>query len=330
MEHTGHTGHTPSGARVICVTNQKGGVGKSTTAEALAEGLTLKGKKTLLIDLDPQGSISLTAGADPNRPTAYEVMTRSTSAQEAIQERTDRADIMPASKNLVRLDVELTATGKEYRLKEQLAPLLPRYEYIIIDTPPALGVLTINALTAADSLLIPAQADVYSLQGIGQLYETIDAIRAYTNPGLTLEGILLTRYTPRSVLSRDMAEAASATAEQIGTFLYNTFIRETVTIKEAQANQRSIYDYAPKSNAAQDYLLFTGEYLIGRERMDELHAYFYGETNERDTQEWRDSLTAEESALVDKWDDDIARGMGKIAQQIHDAEKKRQGGADNA
>jgi chromosome partitioning protein len=256
-------------AHVVVITNQKGGVGKSTTAEALADGLIVQGYKTLLVDLDPQGSITLTAGADPHRITTYEVMIRSANAQEATrqdahddtQEVRTRADIIPASRQLVKLDVELTATGKEYRLKEQLAPILPLYDYIIIDTPPALGVLTVNALTAADCLIIPAQADVYSLQGVGQLVETINTIRAYTNPGLALAGILLTRHTPRSILSRDMAEAATDTAAQIGTFVYDTVIREAIAIKEAQANQQSIYDYAPKSNAATDYMAFTTEFI---------------------------------------------------------------------
>ena len=260
-------------SRIVVITNQKGGVGKSTTAEALAVGLTIRGHKALLVDLDPQGSVSLTAGADMSRPTAYEVMTRAASAQEATQQHTQegaqegaqevkpRADIIPASKQLVRLDVELTATGKEYRLKEQLAPVLPAYDFIIVDTPPALGFLTVNAMTAADALLIPAQADVYSLQGIGQLMETIGAIRAYTNPGLALAGVLLTRHNARSILSRDMAEAARAAAGRIGTFLYSTVIREGVAVREAQANQQPIYEYAPKSNAAADYMAFTVEFL---------------------------------------------------------------------
>ena len=248
-------------AETIVITNQKGGVGKSTTAEALAEGLSIKGYKTLLIDLDPQGSISLTAGADTTKPNAYDLLIGQTSAQEVTQQRTQLADIIPASKNLVRLDVELTTTGKEYRLKEQLAPLLSRYEFIIIDTPPALGVLTINALTAADSVIIPAQADILSLQGIGQLHDTIEAIRAYTNPALSLRGILLTRHNARSILSRDMAETAKNTADQMGTFLYNSVIRECVALKEAQASQQPIYEYAPKSNASQDYLSFIGEFI---------------------------------------------------------------------
>ena len=252
-------------ARVICVTNQKGGVGKSTTAEALAEGLTIRGYKTLLVDLDAQGSVTLTAGADPNRPTAYEVMTRAVTAQDATQEHAHeimpRSDILPASNALARIDVELTATGKEYRLREQIAPLLSRYAFIVMDTPPSLGLLTVNALTAADSVIIPAQADVYSLQGIGQLNDTFAAVRAYTNPSLTLGGILLTRHTPRSVISRDMADAAQETAERMGTFLYNAVIREAVAVKEAQANQQPIYSYAPKSNAAADYMAFTEEFL---------------------------------------------------------------------
>jgi len=248
-------------AQVIAITNQKGGVGKSTTTEALAEGLAHKGKKTLLIDLDAQGSISLTAGATQTPPTMYEVLTQQCESATAIQQRQGRADMIPASQYLARLDVELVATGKEYRLREQLAPLLPLYDFIVIDTPPALGVLTVNALTAAHRVIMPAQADIYSLQGVGQLSETLEAIRAYTNPGLTLMGILLTRHNARSVLSRDMAEAARATAQQIGTFLYDTVIREAVALKEAQANRQSIFTYAPKSNPAADYMAFTEEFL---------------------------------------------------------------------
>jgi chromosome partitioning protein len=248
-------------AQVVAITNQKGGVGKSTTAEALAEGLVCKGKKALLVDLDAQGSISLTAGAHSNHPTIYEVLTGQCEPVSAIQKCEGRSDILPASRNLARLDVELTATGKEYRLRERLAPFLPLYDFIIIDTPPALGVLTVNALTAAHSVIMPAQADIYSLQGIGQLSDTLEAIRAYTNPGLTLAGILLTRHNARSILSRDMADAARETARQMGTFLYNTVIREAVAIKESQASQQSIYQYAPKSNAAADYMAFTAEFL---------------------------------------------------------------------
>lgn len=246
---------------ITVITNQKGGVGKSTTAEALADGLCTKGYKTILIDLDPQGSISLTTGADITKPSVYDLLLGNVNAHEVTQERARRADIIPASENLARLAVELTATNKEYQLKKKISPLISKYDCIIIDTPPALGILTINALTAADSLIIPIQADLYSLQGTGQLYETIKAVRAYTNPSLTLKGMLLTRHTPRNILSRDMEEMARNVAAQIGTFLYHSVIRECVALKEAQASQQTIYDYAPKSNASQDYLSFIGEYL---------------------------------------------------------------------
>ena len=263
----------PKNARIVCCINQKGGVAKSTTAEALADGLTLRGYRTLLIDLDPQGSVSMTSGADPSGPTAYEVVTKQCTAQEATQQReydvtqydaqkVRRADIIPASNQLAGVDIELTGVGKEHRLKEQLKPLLAKYSYIVIDTPPALGLLTVNALTATNLVIVPCQADVYSMLGITQLADTIEAVREYTNPDLSLAGVLLTRHNSRSVLSRDMAEAANMTADKIGTFLYKTVIREAVAIKEAQANCQSIYEYAPRSNAALDYEAFVDEFLL--------------------------------------------------------------------
>jgi len=248
-------------AEIIAIANQKGGVGKSTTAEALAEGLFFKGYKTLLIDLDPQGSISLTANADTSRPTIYELLVNKAQLHEVTQQRTHRTDIIPSSNNLIKLDIELSSIGKDHRLKEKIAPLVSQYDFIIIDTPPALGILTINALTAANALIIPAQADLYSLQGIGQLYDTIGAVMAYTNPALTLRGILLTRHNTRNILSRDMADIAKNTAAEIGTFVYDSIIRECISLKEAQANQQTIYNYAPKSNASQDYLSFIDEFI---------------------------------------------------------------------
>ena len=253
-------------AHVCVITNNKGGVGKSTTAEALADGLVIRSFKTLLIDLDPQGSLS--TNFVQSHATTYEVMTKQANIMDAVQHRKDRADILTSSKSLARLTAELVDTGKEYRLREVLAPALPCYDYIIVDTPPALSVLTVNALTAASSLIIPAQADIYSLQGIGQLMESVDAIRTYTNPVLKLMGILLTRHNARSILSRDMADLAQLTAEKIETFLYKTVIRESVTVKEAQANRQSLYEYAPKSNPALDYMDFVTEFAERSVRVD--------------------------------------------------------------
>jgi chromosome partitioning protein len=246
-------------AKVIVITNNKGGIGKSTTADALADGLVLRAHKTLLVDLDPQGSLS--ASAAQTKPTSYEVMTKRVFIMDAVQQRKNRADILPASKSLSRLTAELVDTGKEYRLREVIAPALLHYDFIIIDTPPALSVLTINALTASNSLIIPAQADIFSLQGVGQLMESVDAIRLYTNPTIELMGVLLTRHNARSILTRDMTEVARQTADKIGTFLYEVVIREAIAVKEAQASRQSIYDYAPNSNPAIDYQSFTAEFI---------------------------------------------------------------------
>jgi len=248
-------------AKIVTIANQKGGVGKSTTADFLAEGLALKGKRALLVDLDSQQSITLTAGADPDSPTSYELMLGQASAKQAVQKREGRSDILPASRSLALLDTELTGAGRERRLRGALEPILDAYDYVVLDTPPSLGIVTLSALTAADLLVIPAQADLYSLQGISQLYETVEAVRGHTNQALELAGILLTRHQPRTILSRDMSEAAAQAAEAMGTFLYKAFIREGVAVKEAQASQESIYAYAPKSKAALGYMSFVEEFL---------------------------------------------------------------------
>jgi len=245
---------------VICIANQKGGVGKSTTAFALGSGLHGRNKKVLLIDLDPQGNISYTARIAEDGPTSYDVMTGTAGMDEAIAS-TSTFDLLPAGRGLSRMDLELNKTGKEYRLSEALEPMRGKYDYVIIDTPPALGILTVNALTASDRMIIPTQADSYSLQGIGQLMETVNAVRRYTNKDLKLFGILLVRYNRRTILSRDMAEVIEATAAKVGTFLYEAVIRECVALKEAQAKRTDIYSYAPRSNATSDYLAFVDELL---------------------------------------------------------------------
>ena len=153
----------------------------------------------------------------------------------------------------------MTATGKEYRLKEALEALAGLYDYCVIDTPPALGVLTINALTACNGCIIPAQADFLSLQGIGQLHGTIETVRKYCNPGLTVYGIVLTRYSARAVISREVSAMMEETASSLQTRLYKTRIRECTAVKEAQAMRKPIYSYAPRSNASADYTALVKE-----------------------------------------------------------------------
>lgn len=249
-------------ARIISIINQKGGVGKSTTAEALLAGLTLKGYKTLAVDLDAQGNLTYATGANSQGATSLGVLTREVDAGDAIQ-HTPSGDIIPSNKALAGADAFITDTGKEYRLKEALESVASEYDYIIIDTPPALSILTINALTASNSVIIPAQADIYSLQGIEQLAETIQPVKRYCNPTLSIEGILLTRYSKRSILGQEVAGLARQIAQRLNTKVFDTTIREAIAIKEAQISQQSLFSYAPKAPVTDDYRAFIEE-VIGK------------------------------------------------------------------
>lgn len=247
----------------IAVINQKGGVGKSTTAQAIGVGLILKGYSVLFIDLDAQGNLSYTLGANTNGYNAMGILERPETAKEEIQ-HTLSGDIIASSPKLAGADKLLEDTGKEYRLKEALGILQGLYDYTIIDTPPALGILTINALTACTGVIIPAQADPYSLQGIVQLNGTIETVKKYCNPSLSIMGIVITRYNARSTIRREVAEMLEQTAKQLNTKLYSTKIRECVSIVEAQAMKKPIYSYAPRSNATADYKALVAE-ILGEE-----------------------------------------------------------------
>ena len=251
--------------KTYTIINQKGGVGKSTTAAAIAAGLGNRGASVLLIDLDPQGNLSYSLGVDNTGLTgssSLDVLTRAASVEEAALYIKGGA-IIKSSPALSGADMVLTSTGKEYRLKEALDKVSGKYDYCVIDTPPALGILTINALTAANAAIVPAQADIFSLNGITQLYQTIEAVQSYTNKELYVEGILLTRFSSRSVISRDIAEALTSTADKLHTRVFDTKIRECTALKETQASQESIFEYAPKSNAAADYNALIEEILKG-------------------------------------------------------------------
>lgn len=247
-------------SKALAIINQKGGVGKSTTALAIGAGLSLKGYSVLFIDLDAQGNLSYTLGADTKGYNAMGVLERPETAKEQIQ-HTPQGDIIASSPKLAGADKLLEETGKEYRLKEALDSLQGAYDYIIVDTPPALGILTINALTACTGAIIPAQADIYSLQGIGQLNSTIETVKKYCNPSLSIMGIVLTRFNGRSIIRREVAEMLEHTADQLHTKLFSSKIRECVSLIEAQATRQTIYNYAPKSNASKDYTALVAEIL---------------------------------------------------------------------
>ena len=244
----------------IAVINQKGGVGKSTTALALGAGLTLKGYKVLFIDLDAQGNLSYALNVTTEGYNSLGILQRPETTPGEIQ-HTEQGDIIASSPALSGADTLIAETGKEYRLKEALETCSGSYDYCIIDTPPALGILTINALTACNGVIIPAQADVFSLHGIAQLNGTIQTVKRYCNPDLHIMGIVLTRFNSRSIISREIAEVAEETAEQLNTKVYKARVRECTALKEAQAVKRDIFRYAPKSNATADYTALIEEIL---------------------------------------------------------------------
>ena len=246
---------------IIAVINQKGGVGKSTTAQAIGQGLTLKGYKVLFIDLDAQGNLTYSLNIQAqNYKTVLDVLTGKADIKSTIQ-KTATGDILPSSLQLAGADLILTEMGKEYKLKEAIEPIKKSYDYIIIDTPPALSILTVNALTACTGVIIPAQADIYSLQGIGQLNNTIEAVKKYCNKELKIKGIVLTRYNKRAVLSRDIKDLLEQTAQTLKTKLYKTHIREAIAVKEAQTQKACLFSYAPKSNASIDYMNLINEVI---------------------------------------------------------------------
>ena len=240
--------------RIISVANQKGGTAKTSTAHALVTGAAYKRKSSLAIDFDPQGNLSFIMGADANRAGAYELMKQKAQAERVIQ-HTSQGDIIPASLNLAAADIEFSGKpGRDFFLQAALEPLQDAYDVAVIDTPPTLGTLLVNALTASDEVIIPMNADILSLQGLYQLAETIDQVKSFCNKGLKVTGILITRYSGRTVLARDIKETIEAKCAELGIPVLNTVIRDGVAVREEQTTQESLFAYAPNSNPAKDYL----------------------------------------------------------------------------
>jgi len=248
-------------AKTICITNQKGGVGKTTTTYALGLGLRKKGYKVLIVDLDPQGNLSFSVGAETEESiTIYEVLKGEYNAEEAIQ-HTPIIDIIPSNIVLSGVDLEFTHTGREFLLREALSNVQNIYDYIIVDTPPSLNILTVNAFALSNKIIIPMIADIFSLQGIAQLYETIDRVKRYCNSSINIEGILLTRYNKRIILSSEIKGTAEMIAKELNTTVFNTHIRSSISIQEAQTKQENLYEYAPRNSAVMDYMQFVEELL---------------------------------------------------------------------
>lgn len=246
-------------AKVFAIANQKGGVGKTTTSVSLAAALRTNKKRVLLIDTDPQCNSTDTYRAKvQNETTLYDVFKERISIREAIQ-KTAAGDIVASDKLLEDADQLFTQQGREYILREALEEIQGEYDYIIIDTPPRLGVMLSNALTAANSVIIAVVADRYSLQGLSELLVTIKNCRKYANKHLQIEGLLLTMFNARTNLSKDVLSTVNQIAEKFETKVFTTQIRASVAAKEAQTNQQTIFDYAPYSTTGLDYAQFAKE-----------------------------------------------------------------------
>lgn len=241
----------------LALVNRKGGNGKTSTASAITSGFLSRGYRVLTVDMDGQGSISHIMRAQPGA-SILDVLTGEAAMSAAIQQ-TDAGDLIAANPDMDMADMILTAQGREFLLLEALESVRADYDLIVLDTLPSFGVLTLNALAAASGVLIPSQADVLSLNALRQTYELIQSARQAVNPNLAIRGILLTRYNRRSILNRDIADAFTEAAANMGTRLFSARIREGVVVKEAQARQRDVFSYARRSNPAQDYGAFVEE-----------------------------------------------------------------------
>lgn len=248
-------------AKVISVSNQKGGVGKTTTANGLAMGLRHRGFRVLCVDFDPQGNLSFSMRADnriPLQNSVYHVLKGELRAVQTIQ-HTPLVDIIPCNMLLSGAEMEFTGTGREYILRDALRPVLPLYDYVVIDTPPALGFLSVNAFTASDAIVVPVLSDLFSLQGIVQLSETVRRIQERSNPTLRHAGVLLTKFTPREQVSSLIRETALDITQQLGVPLLDTYIRTSNVMTKVQILRENMMTYAPRNNAVQDYLQLVGE-----------------------------------------------------------------------
>jgi chromosome partitioning protein len=255
-------------SKIIAVANQKGGVGKTTTSVNLAASLAVAEFKTLLVDIDPQANASSGVGIDVNEApvSIYEVLIDRTPAVEGVQKTMlPYLDIVPSHINLVGAEIELIdRQQREHVLKHMLAAVRDNYEYIVIDCPPSLGLLTLNSLTAADSVLIPVQCEYYALEGLGKLLNTINIVRQHLNAGLDIEGVLLTMFDTRLRLSKQVAEEVR---NYFGDKVFDTIISRNVRLSEAPSFGKPVILYDALSVGTQNYIDLAQEIAHGKEAL---------------------------------------------------------------
>jgi chromosome partitioning protein len=242
-------------ARCIAVANQKGGSGKTTTARSLAAALAERGRRVLMVDLDPQASLSEGCGLELHRlaQTTYHVLIGSARMVDIIQRVEERVDIAPSNIHLSAAELQLVNMNRrEDKLRNALKTVRDDYDFVLIDCPPSFGLLTVNALSAADSVLIPMTCDYYTMLGVRLLLETVQEIKAEVNPGLTIEGLLPTRYDARTLHAREILDQTrGALGESVKVF--DTVVRESVRFKESPITGRSILQYASGGDGARAY-----------------------------------------------------------------------------
>lgn len=258
-------------SRIVAISNQKGGVGKTTTTVNLAAALAGEGQRVMVVDLDPQGNASSGLGYPRNEVTmgVYDVLMAFRDLDSVrMPTAIDNLVVVPASRDLVGAEVELVdEPGRERRLRRVLNPVRDDFDWILIDCPPSLGLLTVNALTAADAVLIPLQAEYYAMEGLGELLRTIMAVRQNLNPDLDRQGILMTMSDKRNNLSR---EVERQTRELFGDEVFTTVIPRNVRLGEAPSYGKSIVEYDPRSTGAQSYIQLAKE-LLARTSAIALH-----------------------------------------------------------
>ena len=248
--------------RIIAIANQKGGVGKTTTAINLSASLASLGKKVLAIDMDPQGNMSSGLGVDKNEveKTVYDLIIGNIGIEECIYEEViENLDVLPSNIDLSAAEIELIGVdNKEYILRDKVNKVKEKYDFIIIDCPPALSMLTINAMTTSDSVLVPIQCEYYALEGLSQLIHTIELVQERLNPELEIEGVVFTMYDARTNLSLQVVENVK---ENLNQNIYKTIIPRNVRLAEAPSYGQPITIYDPRSAGAEGYRLLAEEVL---------------------------------------------------------------------